>query len=201
MPRPNFRGSDNLGNAFQRANWRDWGRGPARDVMSGIAELRRRRYVDERRIAVTGWSYGGYLSVWLAGNYPDEWRALVAGAPATDLADQYNLADANIIGRYRWGSPWSEDRVKFYRDESPITYAMKIRTPTLIMANVQDFRVPITQSYKLFRALRDHGVETQFIAYPGRTHSPQDPVGARDVQRRWIQWVERHFGSEQVTER
>ena len=100
-----------------------------------------------------------------------------------------------------WGSPWSEDRIKFYRDESPITYAMKIRTPTLIMANVQDFRVPITQSYKLFRAIRDHGVETQFIAYPGRMRSPQDPVGARDVQRRWITWVERHFGSAQVTER
>ena len=50
---------------------------------------------------------------------------------------------------------------------------MKIRIPTLIMANVQDFRVPITQSYKLFRALQDHGVETQFLAYPGRTHSPQ----------------------------
>jgi dipeptidyl aminopeptidase/acylaminoacyl peptidase len=104
---PNFRGSDNLGNAFQRAIWRDWGRGPGRDVMSGVAELKKRPYVDLRRVAVTGWSYGGYMAVWLAGNYPEQWRAAVAGAPVTDLEDQYNLSDGNILGRHRaGGSPW-----------------------------------------------------------------------------------------------
>jgi dipeptidyl aminopeptidase/acylaminoacyl peptidase len=69
------------------------------------------------------------------------------------------------------------------------------------MSNVQDFRVPITQSYKLFRALKDNAVETQFVAYPGRTHFPEDPVGSRDVYRRWMEWIQRHFISGEVTGR
>lgn len=191
---PNYRGSDNLGNAFQGAIIGDAGAGPGRDVMAGVAMLRSRPYVDAGRTAVTGWSYGGYMTSWLIGNYPDEWRAAMAGAPVTDFEDQYNLADFNVNMRYPMGgSPWTDGRQAEYREQSPITYATRARAPTLIMSNVQDFRVPVTQSYKLYHALKDNGVTVKFIAYPGRTHFPGDPVRSKDVLRNWVDWVRTHL--------
>lgn len=193
--RPNYRGSDNLGDAFQRAIVGDAGAGPGRDVMAGVDQLLERPYVDGSRMAVTGWSYGGYMTTWLAGNYPDRWRAAMAGAAVTDLADQYNLADFNQNMRYgmEGASPWTERGRRMYREQSPITYATRIRTPTLIMSATRDFRVPVTQSFKLFHALEDSGVETRFVLYPGRTHFPSDPVRSEDVYRRWLDWVEEHL--------
>jgi dipeptidyl aminopeptidase/acylaminoacyl peptidase len=90
------------------------------------------------------------------------------------------------------GSPWT-DRRQAYRDQSPITYAHRIRAPTLVMSNLSDFRVPVTQSYKLFRAIEDNAVEAKFIVYPGREHFPREPVRTMDVYRRWVDWVGRHF--------
>lgn len=165
--------------------------------MAGVAELVERPYVDGSRMAVTGWSYGGFMTTWLAGNYPDRWRAAVAGAAVTDLADQYNLADFNQNQRYGMGgaSPWSESGREMYREQSPITHAARIRAPTLIMSATRDFRVPVTQSFKLFHALEDSPVETRFRLYPGRTHFPGDPVRSEDVYRNWIRWVEDHLGT------
>jgi dipeptidyl aminopeptidase/acylaminoacyl peptidase len=80
-----------------------------------------------------------------------------------------------------------------YMEQSPIAYVSKIRTPTLVMTNTQDYRVPSTQSFKLYRALKDNGVPAKFIAYPIYGHNANDPVRARDVQRRWIGWIEEHF--------
>ncbi len=192
---PNYRGSDNLGNAYQSAIHNDWGPGPGRDVMAGIAELRQRPYVDKTRTAVTGWSYGGYMTSWLIGNYPNEWQAAVAGAPVTSWEDQYNFSDGNISLRNDMGgSPWVGDREAFYKAQSPITFAARIKTPTRVMANIEDFRVPPTQAMSLYRAMKDNGVETDFIAFQGRTHASSDPVNARERSRLWIEWVRRHLG-------
>jgi dipeptidyl aminopeptidase/acylaminoacyl peptidase len=191
---PNYRGSDNLGNAYQAAIMRDWGAGPGRDVMAGVAELRKRAYVDGSRTAVTGWSYGGYMTTWLAGNYPDEWKVAMAGAPVTNFEDQYNLADSNIGWRYLFGgSPWVGNNAKMYREQSPITYATKIKAPTLIMSNMEDFRVPPTQAMALYRALKDNGVTTEFIGFPGRTHASGDPVNAMERNRLWLEWVKKYI--------
>ncbi|MGH9200398.1 MAG: S9 family peptidase [Vicinamibacterales bacterium] len=193
---PNYRGSDNLGNAYFSAILGDWGRGPGRDVMAGIAEVRKRRHIDPRRTAVTGWSYGGYMTTWLLGNYPDEWKVGMAGAPVTSFADEYNLSDGNVIWRYLFGgSPWNDTFAEKYREQSPITYATKIKAPTLIMSNMEDFRVPPTQALALYHALKDSGVETEFIGFRGRTHASSDPVNARERMRLWIDWVKRHIGS------
>lgn len=190
---PNYRGSDNLGNGYQKAITEQWGKGPGRDVMAGVATLRKRSYVDARRMAVTGWSYGGFMSTWLAGNYPGEWRAALAGAPVTDWLSEYNLSDGNVAWNLVGGSPWTGDRQKIYAANSPITYATKIRAPTLIMSKTQDFRVPSGQSYMLYHALKDNGVTTQFIAYPGRGHFPGDPVRSMDVFRRWADWLRQYL--------
>jgi dipeptidyl aminopeptidase/acylaminoacyl peptidase len=196
---PNYRGSDNLGNAYQVAIRNDAGAGPGRDVMAGVSMLRARPYVDKTRTAVTGWSYGGFMTSWLIGNYPSEWRAAMAGAPVTSWEDMYNFADGSVAIRYSFGgSPWTEERIKAYREQSPITYATRIRAPTLVMSNLEDFRVPPTQAFALYRAMKDNGVETEFIGFQGRTHASADPVNSRERARLWVDWVRRHLGMELV---
>jgi dipeptidyl aminopeptidase/acylaminoacyl peptidase len=191
---PNYRGSDNLGRAFQTAIIGDAGAGPGRDVMAGVAMLRMKPFIDAQKTAVTGWSYGGYMTSWLIGNYPNEWKAAMAGAPVTDLEDQYNFGDGSIAWRYFLGvgSPWTGGQ-ETYRRNSPITYANRIRTPTLVMSNMEDFRVPPTQAFKLYRAMKDNGIETEFVGFTGRTHASADPVNARERFRLWIDWVKRHI--------
>ncbi len=191
---PNYRGSDQHGNAYQRAILNDAGAGPGRDVMAGVEAVKQRGFVDTNRIAVSGWSYGGYMTTWLLGHYPG-WRVAVAGAAVTDWIDQYNLGDGNVRRAAAFGgSPWTDPvRMKAYIEQSPITYASKIRTPTLVMTNTQDFRVTPTQSFKLYHALKDNGVPAKFIAYPIYGHNASDPVRQRDVQRRWIDWIDLYF--------
>jgi dipeptidyl aminopeptidase/acylaminoacyl peptidase len=191
---PNYRGSDQIGSDYQRAIVNDAGAGPGRDVMAGVEVVKQRGFVDTTKIAVSGWSYGGYMTTWLLGNYAG-WRVGVAGAAVTDWMDQYNYGDANVRrGAAFGGSPWTDPkRMQAYMEQSPIAYVSKIRTPTLVMTNTQDYRVPPTQSFKLYRALKDNGVPTKFIAYPIYGHNASDPVRARDVQRRWIGWIEQYF--------
>ena len=193
---PNYRGSDNLGNSFQSAIWNDAGKGPGRDVMAGLAALEKRGFVDDARMAVSGWSYGGYMTTWLLGNYPDRWKAAVAGAAVTDWLDQYDYGDANVRRAAMFGgSPYTDEkRLAAYREQSPITYAAKIKAPTLILSDTGDYRVPITQSFQLYHVLSDNGVATQFIAYPVTGHSPTDPVHIRDIDRRWIAWLAKYLG-------
>lgn len=162
--------------------------------MAGVAALRAKPYVERTKTAVTGWSYGGYMTSWLIGNYPNEWKAAMAGAPVTDFEDQYNFGDGSISWRHLLGgSPWTAGRQKAYREQSPITYATRIRTPTLVMSNMEDFRVPPTQAFKLYRAMKDNGVETEFIGFKGRTHASADPVNARERVRLWVDWVKQHI--------
>lgn len=191
---PNYRGSDNLGNAFQCAIGKDWGRGPGRDVMAGVDELSHRPYVDGNRKAVTGWSYGGYMTVWLEGHYPGEWKCAMAGAPVTNWIDMYDVGDHNVaLAGDFGGSPWTDGRDTLYMAESPANSLGRIRTPTRVMSLMEDFRVPPTQAFALYRSLKDRGVETDFIGFRGRGHSPPDPVNGRERSRLWIEWVKQHL--------
>jgi dipeptidyl aminopeptidase/acylaminoacyl peptidase len=188
---PNYRGSDNQGSKYKLAIVADAAPGPGRDIMDGVNMIKRMGLVDTSRIGVSGWSYGGFMTVWLAGHYQG-WTAAMAGAAVTDLADQYNLSDysvnrANAMG----GSPWVGDNMKRYIEQSPITNAPKIKAPTLILANTGDQRVPVNQSYKLFHALKDNGVETRFIAWPVKAHNATDPITQMERDRYWLEWMEK----------
>ena len=186
---PNYRGSDNLGERYWHAIAFDAGDGPGRDVMAGVAAVERANPIDRSRIAVSGWSYGGYMTSWMIGHY-HIWKAAVSGAAVNNLVDEYALADNGILDRYGMGgSPWQGNLMKAYLEQSPISYAWQINTPTLIMSDTGDARVPITQSYQMFRALKDHGIRVRFFAYPVAGHFPGDPVRAMDVDRRWIDWL------------
>lgn len=191
---PNYRGSDNLGDAYQTAIVDDAGDGPGRDVMAGVKALERSGSVDTSRVAVSGWSYGGYMTTWLIGHY-HIWKAAMAGAPVTNIVDQYDLADFNVLDRYAFeGSPWtSEHNLRRYREQSPITYAPQVTTPTLLLHDVGDPRVTITQSYEFYHALEDNGVPVRFFAYPTGGHFPSDPVRQKDIFRRWVGWMSAHL--------
>ncbi len=198
---PNYRGSDNEGSAFAYAIVNDASAGPGRDVMAGVEAVKAKGIVDEGKIAVSGWSYGGQMTAWMIGNYPGVWKTAVAGAPVTDLVDQYSLSDNNVERAAGYGpSPFlSEANMKAYAAESPITYAWKIKTPTLIMSDGGDWRVTTTQAYKLYHALKDNGVTVKFVSFPVPGHSPADPIRSRDVWRRWVAWLQGYLGTTTAT--
>ena len=190
---PNYRGSDNLGEAYWHAIFNDAGAGPGRDVMAGIAAVQKVAHIDTSRIAVSGWSYGGFMTSWMEGHYRI-WKAAVAGAAVNNWVDEYTLSDNNVSVRFGFGgSPYTGNLMKQYRAQSPISYAWNIDTPTLILSDTGDARVPVTQSYEMYHALKDRGIAVRFFAYPVSGHFPGDPVRSMDVDRRWIDWLVKYL--------
>ena len=190
---PNYRGSDNIGTTYKTAIIKDAGAGPGRDVMTGLTQLKNSGMIDINRIGVTGWSYGGYMTVWLAGHYTG-WKAAMAGAAVTDWVDQYDLGDGNVnVASAIGGSPWTGNNMQRYIEQSPISAANKITAPTLILANTADPRVPVSQSYKLYHALKDNGVTTKFFAWPIPAHNANDPVRQMELRRLWIGWMDEYL--------
>ncbi len=189
---PNYRGSDNLGNAYMLAIVGDTAEGPGNDVMAGLAALEKMPYVDGQRIAVSGWSYGGLLTTWLIGHY-HMWRAAVSGAAVNDETEEYNLSISNVQNTYYLGtSPYVGDGARIYAEQSPITYYKDITTPTLIWGTTQDPVVPIPLSYALYHALTDNHVPVRFLVFPAATHGPSNPVQTADLTRFWLDWIDSH---------
>jgi dipeptidyl aminopeptidase/acylaminoacyl peptidase len=190
---PNYRGSTNLGDKYQHAIFRDTGDGPGKDVMAGLAAIEKLGMVDEKRIGVSGWSYGGYMTTWLTGHY-DTWKAAVAGAALTDWVMDYTVSYYQTGDVYFFGgSPWSAKYHDIWREQSPIAYAQNVKAPTLIMGDVGDPNVPLINSYEWFHALRDAGVPVEFYAYPADSHFPHDVVRTTDVYKRWVGWMKKYL--------
>ncbi|HET9819015.1 MAG TPA: S9 family peptidase [Rhodanobacteraceae bacterium] len=190
---PNYRGSINLGDAYQHAIYRDTGQGPGEDVMAGLVAVEKLGIVDTDRIGVSGWSYGGYMTTWLTGHY-DNWKAAVSGAALTDWVMDYTIAYYQMGDLYFFGgSPWTDKYWDIWRQQSPITYARNVQAPTLIMGDVGDSNVPLVNSYEWYHALRDNGVTVEFWAYPADTHFPRDIVQTTDVYRRWVDWMKQYL--------
>ncbi len=191
---PNYRGSTNLGDAYEHAITNDAGDGPGKDVMAGLAQVEKHFPVDTTRIGVSGWSYGGYMTSWLIGTYPTVWKAAVSGASLDDWLDDYNVAfyyDTDVP--FFHGKPWNPQNTAEWREQSPITYATHAKAPTLLMGDIGDNNVTITNSFKMYHALKDNGTEVQFVAYPVQGHFPSDPVRSEDVNKRWLAWLEKYL--------
>jgi dipeptidyl aminopeptidase/acylaminoacyl peptidase len=194
---PNYRGSDNLGNAHEHAIYRDPGAGPDSDVISGIRMLEGRGIVDSSRIAAVGHSYGGYMTGWLI-SHQHFWRCAVVADGALDWTEEYELSAAGNLAWTRdslGGAPWDKQSAALYRTGSPMTYAGDITTPTLILSGTDDTTVPITESFALYHALSSRGIAVKFIGIPGAHHSPQDPVHAELYYRAIADWVAAQLGS------
>jgi dipeptidyl aminopeptidase/acylaminoacyl peptidase len=190
---PNYRGSTNLGDAYEHSMYRDTGDGPGNDVMAGLAAVEKLGIVDEDRIGVSGWSYGGFLTAWLTSHY-DIWKAAVAGAPLTDWLMDYSLSYYQEGDEYFFGSsPWTDAGWKIWREQSPINYVRNVKAPTLIMGDVMDSNVPLANAMEWYHGLRDNGVPVEFYAYPETSHVPHDIVQITDMYRRWIGWMKKYL--------
>ena len=180
---------------YQGAIRNDAGEGPGRDVIAGIEALKQKGFVDETRMCVSGWSYGGYMTTWMTGHYPDMWKCAVTGASVTNRLDQYNFSDG--AGGGGGNSPWtSPQNMERTMAQSPISTASKVKAPTLILHDTGDYRVAITESFEWFHALarqrrddavhRVSGVRTQPDAIPSisATCSGDGLSGCRRISAR-----------------
>jgi dipeptidyl aminopeptidase/acylaminoacyl peptidase len=194
---PNYRGSDNMGNAHMHAIFGDPGVGPDSDVISGIEMVEKKGIVDTSRIAAVGHSYGGYMTAWLISHH-HFWRCAVVADGAVDWTEEYELSGAGNLAWTRdslGGSPWDSKTAALYRTGSPLTYAGQITTPTLILSGTDDVTVPIVESFGLYHALASRHVPVEFIGIPGAHHSPQDPVHRELYYRAIHKWVVKYLGS------
>ena len=187
---PNYRGSSSYGNAFESAIFNDASVGPGTDIMAAVAAAQRANPIDRTRIGVSGWSYGGQLTTWMTAKY-HIWKAAVSGAAVNDLVVDSAIADDYDDDRNAFSIPPRGNGA--WVRQSPISFAGAIATPTLILCNVYDVRVPIVESYELFRALRDRGVPVKFYAYPTGGHLPSGPVRLGDAYQKWLDWMDSYL--------
>ena len=187
---PNYRGSDNLGGKFEQATVPHITSAPAQDVEDGLAAVLREGIVDETRIGVSGWSEGGLMTSWLI-THDTRWKAAMSGAAVNDWLVYADMTDAQDFTPYFIGprSPWIDDATRaLYAAESPLTYADRVKTKTLIMSDAGDQRVPEPLAYMFYHAIRATGTPVQMVVIPVDGHFPGDPVRREDVTRRWVEW-------------
>lgn len=187
--RPNPRASTGYGRDFRYMNLKDWGGGDFQDVMSGVDFLIRDGVADPDKLAVMGWSYGGYLTAWTI-THTARFKAAAVGAGVENLISQTGNADIRNNKIDAFGAPW-ENRA-YYLERSPITHVKNVKTPTLILHGEEDERVPVSQGYELYRSLEVLGVESQMVVYPRTPHGPREPKFQLDIMQRHIDWVEKH---------
>jgi dipeptidyl aminopeptidase/acylaminoacyl peptidase len=188
---PNPRGSFGQGEAFTRANVRDFGYGDFKDIMAGVDEALRVAPIDPNRLGITGWSYGGYMTMW-AVTQTNRFKAAMAGAGLSNWQSYYgeNLIDQWMIpffGKSVYDDP------EIYAKSSPINFIKKTKTPTLILVGDSDGEVPAPQSYEFWHALKTLGVETQFVVYEREGHLFANPKHQRDVIARTLAWFDAHL--------
>ncbi len=191
---PNYRGSDNAGNAFLLAIVGDSVRGPSADILSGLDAVGALPAVDSSRVAVSGWSYGGLLTSWLIG-HDRRWKAAVSGAAVNVEAQSYDLSVSNVQDRYYQNgvTPYVGDGMKQYADVSPLTYAPDVTTPTLIWGTTGDPVVPVTMSYAFYHALHDNHVRVKFVVFDAPTHGPNAPRNTEELTDLWTGWLDSHL--------
>lgn len=190
---PNYRGSDDLGLAYQRAVLYDPESGPGKDIISAINAVRARGIVDSSRIAVAGWSYGGIMTAWMISKY-HIWRAAVSGASVDDWIADYGTADDSLSDMDLFhGSPFVGNDAGEWRRASAISYVSDVTTPVLILSDVGDNRDSFATSSMYWRALRDNHKNATLRVWPVDGHFPSDPVRTADVYHYWIDYIAQHF--------
>jgi dipeptidyl aminopeptidase/acylaminoacyl peptidase len=184
--RVNPRGSSGYGREFRYANYRDWGGGDYRDIMSGVDRVIEMGMADPDRLGIMGWSYGGYMTSWVITQTP-RFKAASVGAGVTNLMSFTGTADIpGFIPDYMGGEFW--DVFDTWTARSAMFHVKGVTTPTLVQHGEQDLRVPISQGYELYNALTRQGVETQMVVYPSQPHGIQEPKLMLDAMRRNLDW-------------
>ena len=185
---PNPRGSYGQGEKFTQANIKDFGYGDLRDILTGLDTLEAHLPIDKTREGVTGWSYGGFMTMFTV-TQTHRFRAAVAGAGISDWKSYYgeNSIDQWMVPFF--GATVYDDPA-VYAKSSAIEYIKNVKTPTLVVVGDRDGECPAPQSFEFWHALRAGGVKTQLVIYPNEGHAFRDPTHRRDVLERAYSWFE-----------
>ncbi|WP_158881104.1 S9 family peptidase [Rhodanobacter sp. L36] len=188
---PNPRGSFGQGEKFVQANRKDFGYGDLRDVLAGIDAVEKKVPVDDKRLGLTGWSYGGFMSMF-APTQTQRFRAVVAGAGISNWQSYYG---ENLIDQ--WMPPFFGatvyDDPAVYAKSSAINFIKKVKAPMLIVVGDRDAECPAPQSFEMWHALRAQGATTSLVVYPNEGHHFADPGHERDVLTRALAWFGRYL--------
>jgi dipeptidyl aminopeptidase/acylaminoacyl peptidase len=188
---PNPRGSTNYGEKFMRANVLDWGGGDYRDIMTGVDAVVERGIADPEKLAVMGWSYGGYMTCWIV-SQTGRFKAAMMGAGLSNLPSMYGTNDIpNYLGAF-FNGVLSKETYPLYRERSGVTHVDQVTTPLLILHGGNDQRVPVGQPMEFFRALKDRGKTVELVFYPREGHGLREYYHRLDRLERQYEWITRH---------
>ncbi len=184
--RPNPRGSSGYGRDFRFANLADWGGKDYQDLMLGVDKVIAMGVADPDRLGVMGWSYGGFMTSWII-TQTKRFKAASVGAAVTNLVSFNGTTDIpGFVPDYFGGQSW--DRPQAYLDHSPIFHVKGVSTPTLIQHCEGDLRVPISQGYEFYNALKQQGVPVRMLVLPRQTHGPTEPRALLKVMETNLDW-------------
>ncbi len=188
---PNPRGSYGQGEEFTRANVKDFGSGDLRDILAGVDAATKKYPIDPAHLGVTGWSYGGYMTMWTV-TQTDRFHAAVAGAGIANWQSYYgqNLIDQWMIPFFG-ASVYDDPAV--YEKSSPIHFIKNVKTPTLVIVGEHDAECPTSQSYEFWHALKTLGVPTQLIIYSGEGHLFLDPKHQANRLEQTVGWFDKYL--------
>jgi dipeptidyl aminopeptidase/acylaminoacyl peptidase len=190
--RVNPRGSSGYGQKFRYANIKDWGGGDYQDLMSGVDQVIKMGVADPDRLGVMGWSYGGFMTSWII-TQTHRFKAASVGAGVTNLMSFIGTADIpSFIPDYFGGQPW--ENLDIYRAHSAMFNAKGVVTPTLIQHGEADERVPISQGYELYNALKVQNVPVRMIVLPRMPHGPNEPKMVLKAAQTNLEWFEKYVG-------
>jgi dipeptidyl aminopeptidase/acylaminoacyl peptidase len=188
---PNPRGSYGQGEGFTRANVKDFGAGDLRDILAGVDAAIKKYPIDSARLGVTGWSYGGYMTMWTV-TQTNRFHAAVAGAGIANWQSYYGQ---NLIGQWMipfFGASVYDDPA-VYKKSSPIHFIKNVKTPTLVIVGERDAECPASQSYEFWHALKTLGVPTQLIIYPGEGHMFIEPKHQSNRLEQTVGWFDKYL--------
>ncbi len=189
--RPNPRGSTGYGLKFRQAVVEDWGGLDFQDLMAGVDQLIARGVADPDKLAVMGWSYGGYMTAWTI-TQTTRFRAAAIGAGITNHVSMYGTQDIpTVYEDYFGGTPWQQPAV--YARSSPINFISNVRTPALILHGENDARVPPGQAHEYYRALKKLNVPAKMVLHPRTAHGPNEPKFVLNVMEQHLEWVEKYL--------
>lgn len=189
----NPRGSSSYGEEFAMYLRNAWGEKDFPEFMAAVDRVIEMGIADPQRLAVTGYSYGGYMTNWIVG-HTERFKAAVAGGCVSNMISMYGTSDIGApFEDWEFGGPWWEQRERYER-LSPISYVDRITTPLLLMHAEGDLRCPIGQSEEMFTALNRQRKPVQFVRFPGGNHlfvTMGPPSHRYEYGRRLIDWVRR----------
>jgi dipeptidyl aminopeptidase/acylaminoacyl peptidase len=191
----NPRGSTNYGEKFLYGTWGAWGDRDFEDVMGGVDYTIAHYNVDQKRMGVTGYSYGGFLTNWVIG-HTTRFAAAISGAGIANWISDYGTADIPRTKESEFfGPPWDPKAHEILRRQSPIEYVANVKTPTLFVDGEADVRVPIAEAEQMYTALRKLHVPARMVRYPDSYHGGWSPWNTVHRYYEELKWWERYLAS------